>query len=390
LSDRTLFAIDQFVLRGGRLLAFVDPFCGLDTEAAEPNPGGYNMPNRSSSLDKLFTAWGITFDTTKVVADMDAATPLRGRGNQVVRSPLYLMLRSANISRQDALTAPLETMLMPMAGAFTGEGADGLTVTPLVTSSPRADTVAAMMAQMDPESVMRDLKGGMGKLNLAIRIEGKFKSAFPQGKPAGPPAPGEPPAAAPGETNAAHLAASTVTGHVILVGDADMLADAFTVQEMSFLGYTAHQPVNDNINFLANAVEQLAGSADLIGIRCRGRSMRPFTRVLALERDAQQRWLEQERAIEEKLQTTQQRLGELQQQKDEKQRFILSPEQAKEVERFRKEVADYRQQLKQVRRNLREGIENLGVTVKVINILFMPALVTLAGIGFALMGRRRR
>jgi ABC-type uncharacterized transport system involved in gliding motility auxiliary subunit len=392
LSDRTLFAIDQFVLRGGRLLAFVDPFCGMDNESGEPNPAGYTMPNRSSNLNKLFTTWGITYDPAKIVADMDAATMLRGQGNRVVRSPLYLTLRAANISRRDAMTAPLDSLLMPMAGAFTGDGAAGITVTPLVMTSDRSDLTEAMMAQMNPEMVMRNLKSGLKKMALAVRLEGTFKTAFPQGQPAGEPPPSPDPTQpppAPANTNASHLAQSTTTGHVILVGDVDMLGDEFTVQSLDFLGYTARQPINDNINFLANAVEQLSGSADLIGIRCRGRSARPFTRVLALERDAQQRWLEEERGIEEKLQTTQQRMSELQQQKDEKQRFILSPEQAKEVERFRKEVADYRQQLKQVRRNLREGIENLGVTVKVINILLMPALVSVAGVSFALIRRRR-
>jgi len=169
-----------------------------------------------------------------------------------------------------------------------------------------------------------------------------------------------------------------------------MLHDQFSVEQMpAFFGMNMSQPANDNISFLLNTVEQMAGSADLIGVRSRGTTARPFERVLALERQAQERWLEQERSLEEKLQATQQRLSELESKKDEKQRFIMSPEQQKEVERFRQETLTYRRQLKDVRRNLREGIERLGAQVKLVNILLTPALVIACGVGFALFRRTR-
>jgi ABC-type uncharacterized transport system involved in gliding motility auxiliary subunit len=158
---------------------------------------------------------------------------------------------------------------------------------------------------------------------------------------------------------------------------------------MTFFGYSAFQPINDNVNLVANMADQVAGSSDLMGIRCRGRTFRPFTRVLDLQAQAQERWLAQEQLIEQKVADTEQRMAELQRKKDDKQRFVLSPEQAKEIERFRAEVLKNKQELKQVRRNLREGIEALGMRVKLINIALVPLLVGLAGLAYWLIRRLR-
>ena len=384
LTDKALFAIDQFVLRGGRLLAFVDPFCVADPGAA-PQMGGFSMPQRSSTLGKLFDAWGVKYQADKIVADINASTPLRTRQNTVENSPLYLSLRKQNFAAGDVMTSPLESVIMVMAGAFGSEAAEGLKLTPLLATSDQSDTIDAMMAQFDPSSFRRTFKSGHKPMNLAVRLQGTFKTAFPAGAPgdaiAGTNAP-----AAPKE---ASLAASTTSGTVILVADVDMLYDDFCVQKLPFFGYEALQPINDNMNLFANMVEQMAGSEDLIGVRCRGSVSRPFTRVLALQSQAEERWLAEEQALEEKLQATQRRMDELQNQKDEKQRFVLSPEQARAIEGFRQDVLQCKQQLKSVRRNLREGIESLGLKIKLINILLMPALVAMAGIGFGLTRHAR-
>ena len=387
LSDRALYAIDQFVLRGGRLIACVDPFCVVDNSQPESPEGAYAMPARSSDMAKLFAAWDVGYAPAKLAADMDAATYLRGRDNQAEQSPVYLSLRAANLSRNDILTASLESMVLPLAGSFTCTSTDKLKATPLIVTSERAQSADAMMAQFDPGAFLRTFKSGLKPLTLAVRLQGKFKTAFPEGRP--PAAPDAEGKTKPEEPVANSLQESTGSATVILIGDVDFLNDQFTVEQQNFFGSVMQQPINDNISFFLNAVEQMAGSTDLIGIRSRGTAVRPFDRVLALEHQAQERWMEQERAIEEKLQATQQRLAELQNTKDEKQRFILSPEQQKEIERFRQESLNYRQELKQVRRNLREGIESLGVKVKVLNILLVPALVAFGGIGFGLYRRSR-
>jgi ABC-type uncharacterized transport system involved in gliding motility auxiliary subunit len=384
LSDKTLYALDQFVLRGGHLLAFVDPLCVADAASTDPM-GGFSMPKRSSDLGRLFEAWGIKYDAGKIVADLQATTPLRGRNNTVEHSPLYLSLRKDNLNKDDVMTAPLNTLMMVMAGAFTGDAAAGLKVTPLIKTSEQSALTDAMMAQFDPNAFKRQFKSGLKNLDLAIRVQGKFKTAFPEGAPRD----------ASGDTNAVESAAGThltearVDGNVILVADVDLLANDFCVQEMTFFGYSAFQPINDNVNLVANMADQVAGSSDLMGIRCRGRTFRPFTRVLDLQAQAQERWLAQEQLIEQKVADTEQRMAELQRKKDDKQRFVLSPEQAKEIERFRAEVLKNKQELKQVRRNLREGIEALGMRVKLINIALVPLLVGLAGLAYWLIRRLR-
>lgn len=384
LSDKMLHALDQFVLRGGHLVAFVDPFCVVDPGASpEMARFGGVGGGRSSTLGKLFDAWGVVFDATKVVADLKATTTLRGRNNAVEQSAIYLSLRKENLAGKDVLTTPVESLMMVLAGAFGNEAAEGLKVTPLIWTSGQSTLADAMMMQYDPNAFRRQFKAGQKSLNLAIRLQGQFKTAFPNGL-----------AGAAGETNApaaaGQLKASVKEGNVILVADADMLNNSFCVQELNLFGYSGFQPINDNLNLFVNMVEQMAGSADLIAVRCRGSAQRPFTRVLALQADAQERWLEQEQMLEQRLQASQRRIDELQRQKDEKQRFILSPEQSRELEGVRSEVLKYKTELKQVRRNLREDIEALGMKVKAINIVLVPLLVALAGMAWGTYRARAR
>lgn len=384
LSGKMLHAIDQFVLRGGHLVAFVDPFCVVDPGASpEMAQFGGLGGERSSSLGKLFEAWGVTYDPGKVVADLKATTALRGRNNAVEQSAIYLSLRRENLAEKEILTSPVESLMMVMAGAFGDQAAEGLKLTPLIFTSGQSALTEAMMLQYDPSAFRRNFKAGHQPLNLAVRLQGQFKTAFPNGlaDAADTNAPASPPA---------RLKVSAKEGNVILVADADMLFNDFCVQELNLFGYTGFQPINDNINLFANIVELMAGSSDLIAVRCRGSANRPFTRVLALQANAQERWMEQEQVLEQKLQAAQRRIDELQRQKDEKQRYILSPQQARELEGVRSEVLKYKTELKQVRRNLREDIEALGMKLKAINILLVPLLVAFAGVGWATYRVRRR
>jgi ABC-type uncharacterized transport system involved in gliding motility auxiliary subunit len=383
LSEGTQYAIDQFVLRGGRLLAFVDPMCVADME--NPMPGQqdpYGLKAASSSMDKLFQAWGVSYESGSVLADLKRTSQVRSGNNQVEDSPVWLSLRAQDVNRNDILTARLETLLMPFAGSFSAESTSNLTVTPLISSSDAAGTVGAMSARFGNAAIRGEFKRLPTARRLAVRLSGTFKTAFPGGKPKDP-----------NDTNAVVSASAGLkegrSAAVILVADADMIYDRFCVQELNFFGATAVQPMNDNMNFLANAVEQIAGSADLVGVRSRGTFNRPFDRVLALHQRAMEQWQDQERLLEQKLNDTQRQLRELQQNKDKNQRFILSPEQKKAIEGFRSTEIAIKKQLKDVRKNLRQDIERLGVKVKLINIAMMPAVVVLAGIGFWMMRRSR-
>lgn len=386
LSDNTLFALDQFVLRGGRLIAFLDPLCMSEAMNPSAPPQAFSKP--ISDLKKLTDAWGINYDPELVVADLQAATRVRRNDNSVDESPVFLSLRQENIDNKDVITAPLETLIIPGAGGFSGTGAKGLVLTALLTASPQSQLVNSMTAQLGSETVRRDFQAGLKRINLAVRLQGNFKTAFPEGMPKTTPEnedlkDKDQKTDESKKPDSQALKESEKPTTVILVADVDLLYDAFTVQELNAFGTRVQQPMNDNINFFINTVDNLAGSDDLAKIRSRGRYDRPFDRVIALQRQAQEKWLAKERALQKQLETAHERLENLQNQKDKNQKFILSPEQEQEISRFRQEQIKTQQELKQVRKNLREGIEQLGVKVKVINILLVPALVAGAGLIFA-------
>ncbi|MBU4459470.1 MAG: Gldg family protein [Verrucomicrobia bacterium] len=390
LPEAALFAIDQFVLRGGRLLAFVDPMCLADEQA--PNPMG--MPNfggGGSTLGPLFTAWGVGYEPERAIADLEAITPTRGRDNRVVNNPTWLSLRPANMNAEDRLTARVETILLPGAGIFKVEPPAGVQSTVLMWTSDASGLVDAMTAKMNPEGLQREFKSGMRREALAVRLSGKFKTAFPDGKP-GAAAPTNAPGA--GVTNTppapSSLKEGNGEGRVVLVGDVDMLFDPFCLREVRMMGQTAYAPWNDNLTFFYSVLEDISGSAKLSQIRSRGRLERPFDVVAGLLREAQERYMEAETALQSKLEQTQQRLTELQAEKGQGQEMVLSAEQKAEVERFRKQELETRQALKEVRKSLRADIERLGAVVKAVNILGVPLLVGIAGIGFGLWRRNRR
>ncbi|MFH1968682.1 MAG: Gldg family protein [Verrucomicrobiota bacterium] len=396
ISEKTQYAIDQFILRGGHLLAFIDPLCLADAMNQDTAMGmGMGMARPMSDLGRLPAAWGITYEPDKVVADLSASTRVQRGDNTIEDNPVFLSLRNANINGQDIITSSLESLGLPIAGAFSGTGVEGLSVSSLLMSSDQSALISAMAVQMGAETIRREFKSGLKRLNLAIRLQGKFKTAFPQGKPKAAPDPAkkdpaksEKEPAKPEDTTPA-LKESAKASTVILVADVDMLYDAFAVQALPIFGQHVFQPLNDNVNFFANAVEQLSGSADLAKIRARGRFDRPFERVQDLQSEAQQRWMMQERALQEQLASTQERMESLQSKKDKNQRYILSAEQEQEIAKFKQEQIKTQRELKQVRKNLREGIEELGVKVKAINILAMPMLVCLAGLAFGWYRRQQ-
>lgn len=403
LPDRALFAIDQYLLRGGKILAFLDPLCLADDQSRGPM-GMMNFGGEGSSLGALLPAWGVAWDMSKVMADLEAVTPRRGSNNRPVEDPTWLSLRMRNVDREDRLTSRIESLLMPAAGVFQVDPPAGVQARRLIETSEYSGPVDAIMARFGAENLRKDLKIGQRREALAVRLSGRFKSAFPSGAPGSDT--NATAAASEGETNQtaaggtaggsttnaapSSLLESREDGMVILVGDIDMLFDPFCLREVRVFGQTAYTPWNDNLTFFYGAVEELLGGAKLAQIRSRGRMDRPFEVVVNLLRQAQERYMLEERDLEEKLQQTKARLEELQAQKGSRQDLVLTPEQKAEIERFRRQELETSQKLKEVRRNLRRDIERLGAVVKAVNILAMPALVGLFGIGFGAWRRSRR
>jgi len=367
LSGATLWVIDQFVLRGGKLVACVDPF-SIKEAMAQQNAG--MMGGRGdgpSGLGKLFETWGVKFDESKLAADLAAATKLNdGRGG-VDDNPVFLSLGKNNFDAGDLLVTGLSQVMFPFAGSLGFEKKEcDLVFSPVIsTSVGHACDVSAMNARFGAAAIRRDLNPDGNARVLAARLEGTFKTAYPKG---------------PDGTNDVSKALVEGKSAVIVFADSDFLADDFCVRLMQTPFGSIPQLLNDNIALFANVIERFAGREELIGMRSRGASDRPFAVVNELEAEAMRKWRQKEEALQGELQATQQRLQALQNRKSGNERMILSKEQQEEIVSFRKKQADTRKQLKNVRKELTAGIDALGFRIKCLNIALVPVLVILFGL----------
>lgn len=379
LPDATLYAIDQFVLRGGRALFFVDPFAEVDLgDPADPSGG-----SRASNLKRLLDAWGIHVDDSTAVADdRYAMTVGLGTDSRPVRHLGVLGIEPAAMSPDDIITSNLNLMTFAFPGHITRDENAPASMLPLVESSELAGLVPAdMLAVMsDPEMLRADFAPTGERYVLAARLSGKVPSAFPNGLPA-------PPGSPPG-TPEGHLAAAAEPVNVVLVADTDLLADQLWVQSQDFFGQRVHTAFANNGDFVINALDNLLGSGDLISIRSRATFQRPFTRVQDLRREADARFRSAEQRLQTELQETEIRLGELQASRADQSAQILSPEQQAEIERFQTRRLQLRKELRQVQRGLDRDIERLGSLLKVLNITVVPLLVSGAGLLLVMLRRR--
>lgn len=381
MSSKLKYAVDQHILSGRNALIFVDPFCVSDTRQGWQR---FTRPS-SSSLEKLFAAWGISMDSAKAIADLDQPTRIRTRNYMAESSPVWISARGGAFSKSDVATSRLESMLFPVAGAIQKTEGSSYEFEPMVQSGRNAALIDAFKAIFGATAIRRDFISAGERFNIVVRVRGKFKTAFPTGPPKGE----DSNAKSKDRQEEDHLKDGKDNATVIVVADADMLADEFYVQRSRILGFAVSKVFNDNLNFLSNACEILTGSDDLIGLRSRGTFERPFTAVLELQRRAQERWLTKEKELVRQREATSQKLQELEKQKDASQRLIISPEQEAEIAKFKEKRRGINRELKQVRKNLRADIETLGTTLKGINIFLIPFFVSIAGVGFAIYNQRR-
>jgi ABC-type uncharacterized transport system involved in gliding motility auxiliary subunit len=383
ISDQAQFALDQFVLRGGKLVVFLDPYAYFDQMPGMMGGQG----GTSSNLDKLLKAWGYSFDPAKIVLDMKY---MAGSGPRAV--PTVIQLDAGAMSKDDVATSQLGTTLLAFTGAFSGKPADGLTETVLMHTSPIVKLVDSANAMARGEEAVRGFQPDNKEHPIALRLTGKFRTAFPDGRPAPADADGKDgrpksPAADFGPA----LKEAQAEGTVVLVADSDMLNDGAAVQIQDIFGQKVAIPINGNLAFIQGLVEQMAGDSDLINVRSRATASRPFTVVKEMEAEAAQAYLGKIKQLEDSLQETRKKLESLQKTKAPAGGgAILSAEQQAEVENFRKRATDTRRELKDVRRELRSETEALEFWTKVVNIGAMPLLVALAGIAIAIVRRRRR
>lgn len=370
LSEDMLLAIDQFVLGGGRLLAFVDPYAEADPGENPGDPAARFTAERSSTLAPLFEAWGIAMDTEQFVADLGRALQVTvQQGQPPVRHPAILGLTEDDLSERDIVTADLESVNVASAGSLIEEDA-GVGFEALMRSSERSGLLATERLRManDPSSLGDELGMDERRHVLAARLSGEADSAFPD------------------RIDASGISSGPV--NAIVVADTDLLADNMWVQRQSFLGSAILNPFADNGALAVNALENLLGDAELISIRSRSTSIRTFDLVEDLRRRAEARLRETEQQLEAELREAENRLTQLQQGRGDSDLSILTPEQEAEIDRFMEQRLEIRRQLRQVRRELDEEIEDLGTRVKIINIVLVPLLVT--AIALFVAWRRRR
>jgi ABC-type uncharacterized transport system involved in gliding motility auxiliary subunit len=386
LAPKTLYAIDQFVMRGGRLLLFLDPDSGADTAGQDPsNPFAGAMANHSSNLQPLLAAWGVDYDPTKVIGDLELGLEVRSSmQGPPTRHIGILGLRGDDMDKKDVDTASLDSINVATAGYLSPHKDAATKFEPLLMSSASAAPLPAsrFTPMMDPASLRDGFKPTGIRYAIAARITGPVASAYPQGAPADQkPASGPP---------LAHLAKSTAPANIVIVADTDMLMDYMWVQTREILGQRVAQAFANNGDFVANAIDNLAGSSALISIRGRATFSRPFERIEALKRQADDRLRAKVLELQQELQQTESKLTELQSKRNDQASLMLTPEQEAELKRFTAEKARVRKELRETQRGLDVDINRLETTVKVLNILAMPLAMAVAGVLILFMRRRRR
>ena len=402
LSDGVRYAIDQFVLGGGRALVFVDPNAEADMTPTVP---GLPPVAGKSELEDLLGAWGLGLDTALTVGDMQLGADVQAQaGDRVltIRYPVWMNVPAPLLNREDVVTARLGNLTFGSAGALVPAKETKLDVVRLAgTTASGAGLVDTNLVgpMADLEQLVRDFRPDGSAYLLAARVNGRAASAFPDGPPeAEEGSEGGGAVAASGdagaegasdeETRPAHLAEGDV--NLIVVGDTDLLQDQFWVQQQNVFGHRLPIPISANGSFVINALDNLTGSGDLIGIRSRGRFRRPFTVVDELRQDAELRFREKERELLQRLEETEARLSEL--RTGEGDESVLTAEQREAIEEFTRQRLRIRRELRDVRHSLREDIESLETWLKFVNIGLVPIVIGIGGLlaGLHRMRRRRR
>lgn len=385
LPRKMLYAIDQFILGGGKAIIFVDPMAEEDRPERDPN-NPMVMPKIDSGLPELFAKWGISMAPDQVAGDLEAAVRVSvngERGPQEVNYLPWLQLVGARLNQDDFITHQLKSVNVGSAGVLEPTKDAKTTFTPLLMTGPKSGLISrdAVMFVRDPAGMLKTFKADKSNLTLAARISGHIDSAFP-GAPLD-----EKDKRAPG--NPAHLKSSTSPVNLIVVADTDILADRFWVRMERFLDMQVPNPFANNGDFLINAVDNLGGNDDLISLRSRGEYSRPFKVVAQIQREAETAYRDQEQALRATLKETETKLQALQTTQEGSGEALLSPAQRKEIELFRGEQLKTRKQLRAVQHDLQKNIERLGTQLKFLNIGAIPLLLSLFAIGAALFRMRR-
>ena len=399
-SKEKWFAVDQYVLSGGRLMALIDPLSTADMQNQNPMMRRRSGGSAPSDLGPLMKSWGLRMDAEKVVADLVNVTRVRNpQTGQPMAMPTILTLTGDAIAQDNPATSGLESLLVAFAGAIRGETVDGIESEVLLSTSTQTDMVEAFKAHRSPESVKKTFSALEERLPLAVLLRGSFKTAFPTGKPKAEKAddekntPEKDPEKKPTQKNekADWLKQSEKDSAVIVISDTDIVTDGFCVQTQNIFGREIAVPVSDNLTLIHNLLDLLSGDTSLMNIRSRGAVSRPFEVVNEIRAQAEQEYQDKINRLEEELAQAEKQLQKLQSGRDTEgnQEYFLSPEQTKSIKEYRKKEAQTRKELREVRKKLRKDIDALETSLKWANIALMPVLVGLGGILLAIIKRKK-
>nr|WP_294557261.1 Gldg family protein [uncultured Rhodopila sp.] len=385
LSPATLYAIDQFVMRGGKLMAMVDPW----SEALASTPSQTGMPpaDTHSDLKTLFDAWGIQFDPSKVVGDLTGAWRVRAGGNDEVQAVSYVAWFNIRegINHDDPATADLQQVTVASAGSLAKAPDAAIDFTPLLTSSDRSELLPVDDVKMpDPAKILAGFKPQGGPRVIAARVHGVLKSAFS----GPPPLTGEQKRP---DNFPAHKAQTDGPANMIVVADADILADRFWVRIADFFGQQTATPFSDNGPFVANLIGTLSGSDALIGLRSRGDTNRPFTLVAAMQSEAEAQYRQTQQALQSHLDDVEKQLRTLRSGGENgKTEAVITPEQRAAIDTARQDILQTRGKLRAVQLELNRDISRLETEMRVFTIVLVPTVLTVVAIAMGILQRRRR
>ncbi len=383
LSKETIYAIDQFVVNGGNLVVYVDPYAEAYVPPVDPSSPIEAAGVRSSSLNKLFDHWGIDYSPANVVGDRKYALTVDAGQGQQVRHFAILGLDKEAFKTDDVTTSSLDFITAAMAGSVKAKDGADVTFEPLIHSSNEAMLFESSKFRFLPK--VSSLAENFTPTGEKYAIAGRFRltptSAFPDGAPV---------EEENSEIKEHHIAKASNPVNIIVVTDVDMLTDRMWVNVQNFLGQQIHDAWASNGDFAVNVVDNLLGSSDLISVRGRATATKPFTRVQELRREADDQFREQEQILQNKLRNAEQKISQLQSQRDDQSSTILSAEQSEEIQRFQQEKLQVRKELRKVRHELDKNIQKLGAWLKAINIGLMPIILTILALVLSALRIKKR
>ena len=384
INNKTLYAIDQYLLKGGKAIIFLDPLAEQDRaqpDAANPQV----MPILYSYLDEILKKWGLGIAKEKIVADINAAMRVQAsspRGPQEIDYLPWLRLTERNFNTKDFSTSELNLLHMGTVGSIEIIENGKMEIIPLIESSKKSTKLERdlILFQRDPSVILNNFKSDEKKLLIAARVRGKAESVFLNGMQTD-------------DDNETVKDDSFVADgdiNVILVSDTDILADHFWIREQEMLGVSVPQPISNNGDFVINSIENLSGNTDLISLRGRGKYSRPFVKVETIRKKAESKFREREKELQVTLEETEKKIRNLQQEQGNEKSYLLNNKLTAEIEKFRNQRLTTRKELRSVQHDLRKNIEKLGAQLRFINIGLIPLLITLLALVIGIYRANKR